>query len=238
MSISSRRTGNLSANVTAYGDLNLAAGGTLTLSGQSLAGGNATLNAGTINLGTLVSGVEFAATEQSGGLPILKTGDPATGQMSLTATGGATTAIGSITADQLLSAVISMPSWARSASTGIRLQRATSHLRCKALISADRSRLATAGTLIVNAASANLANSTLTFGGIALNLSGGVDASGTKLRAVTADGGNGDIIIAATTITTTAATALLAANDLTLTLASLTNAGQLAANNNLTFSIR
>jgi filamentous hemagglutinin len=70
-----------------------------------------------------------------------------------------------------------------------------------------------------------------------LNLSGAVDASDAKLRAVTADGGSGDISIAATTITTTAATALLAANDLTLTLASLTNAGQLAANRDLTFTL-
>ncbi|KAB2721479.1 hypothetical protein F9L02_23245, partial [Brucella intermedia] len=104
-------------------------------------------------------------------------------------------------------------------------------------LSNDRSKLATAGTLIVNAASANLANSTLTFGGIALNLSGSVDASGTKLNAVTTDGGSGDIAINARTITTTAATAILAANDLTLTLASLVNAGQLAANRDLTFTV-
>lgn len=246
-------TGNLSANVTAHGDLNLTAGGTLTLSGQSLTGGNASLTAGTINLGTLVSGVDFAATEQSGGSLILKTGNPATGQMSLAAT------TGSITADQLLSggdltakaqqniSYNSLQSFAAAdlvSATGTisldhdTIARGDIALTLQSLdLSNDRSKLATAGTLIVNAGNANLANSTLTFGGIELNLSGSADASGTKLRAVTADGGSGNISIAATTIATTAATALLAANDLTLTLASLSNAGQLAANRDLAFTL-
>lgn len=246
-------TGNLAANATTQGDLDLTAGGTLTLSGQSLAGGNALLNAGSINLGTLVSGVDFAATEQSGGALILKTGVSGTGKMVLNASNG------SITADQLLSggdltakaqqniSYNSLQSFAaadlNAVMGAISLDRNTVAKGDIALtlqsldLSNDRSKLATAGTLIVNAGNANFANSTLTFGGIALNLSGVVDASGTKLRAVTADGGSGNITIAATTITTTAATALLAANDLTLTLASLTNAAQLAANNNLTFNI-
>ncbi|PRA73863.1 filamentous hemagglutinin, partial [Ochrobactrum sp. MYb29] len=104
-------------------------------------------------------------------------------------------------------------------------------------LSNDRSKLATAGTLIVNAANANLANSTLTFGGIALNLTGSANASNAKIRAVTAQGGSGDITIAATTVVTTAKTAILAAHDLTLTLSSLTNSGQLAANRDLAFKI-
>ena len=246
-------TGNLSANATAHGDLNLTAGGTLTLSGQSLAGGNATLNAGSINLGTLVSGVDFAATEQSGGSLILKTGVSGTGKMALNASSG------SITADQLLSggdltakaqqniSYNSLQSFGAADLNAVlgaisldknTVAKGDITLALQSLdLSNDRSKLATAGTLIVHAASANLANSTLTFGGIALNLTGSADASGTKLRAVTADGGSGNIAIAATTVTTTAATAILAANDLTLTLASLTNSGQLAANNNLTFTL-
>lgn len=246
-------TDNLSANATAHGDLNLTAGGTLTLSGQSLAGGNATLNAGSINLGTLVAGVDFAATEQSGGSLILKTGASGTGKMALKASSG------SITADQLLSggdlkakaqqdiSYNSLQSFGAADLNAVlgaisldknTVAKGDITLALQSLdLSNNRSKLATAGTLIVHAASANLANSTLTFGGIALNLTGSADASGTKLRAVTADGGSGNIAIAATAITTTAATALLAANDLTLTLASLTNSGQLAANNNLTFTL-
>ncbi|KAB2793096.1 hemagglutinin [Brucella anthropi] len=252
-------SGNLSANTIAHGNLNLTAGGTLTLSGQSLAGGNVTLNASAINVGTLVSGVDFAATEQSGGATtaggslILKTGTVSAGQMALGATGG------SITADQLLSGGdlkakaqqnISYSSLQSFASADLNAVLGTISLDKNTVakgnialtlqsldLSNNRSKLATAGTLIVNAASANLANSTLTFGGVALNLSGSANASNAKIRAVTADGGTGNIAITASTVTTTSATALLAANDLTLTLASLSNTGQLAANNNLTFNI-
>lgn len=252
-------SGNLSANTIAHGDLNLTAGGSLTLSGQSLAGGNATLNASAINVGTLVSGVDFAATEQSGGATtaggslILKTGTASAGQMTLGATAG------SINADQLLSGGdlkakaqqnISYSSLQSFASADLNavlgsisldkntVAKGNIALTLQSLdLSNNRSKLATAGTLIVNAASASLANSTLTFGGIALNLSGSANASNAKMRAVTTDGGTGNIAITASTVTTTSATALLAANDLTLTLASLSNTGQLAANNNLTFNI-
>lgn len=251
--------GNLSANVVSRGDLNLTAGGAVTLSGQSLAGGNATINGASLNIGTLVSGVDFASTEQSGGSLILKTGAASAtgvatvGQMTLTA------ASGSLTADQLLSggdlkakaqqniSYNSLQSFAsadlNSVLGAISLDKNTVAKGNIALtlqsldLSNNRSRLATAGNLIVNAAYANLSNATLTFGGIALNLSGSADASNSKIRAVTANGGSGDITINAQTVTTTSATALLAAHDLTLTLASLTNAGQLAANNNLGLKI-
>jgi len=243
----------VTANMTSYGNLSIDAGGLLTLTGQSLVGGNATLNAGAINLATLVSGVDFAATAQSGGSLILRTGAASAGQMFVTARNG------SIIADQLLSgsdlkakaqgdiSYNSLQSFANAdlnaVSGTISLDRNTVAkgnltLTLQSLdLSNDRGKLATAGTLTVNAASANLANSTLTFGGIALNLTGMLDASGTQLRAMTTDGGSGDIAIAATTINTNAATAILAANDLTLTLASLANSGQLAANNDLIFNI-
>lgn len=247
-------TGNLSANAISHGDLRLTAGGSLTLSGQSLAGGNAELTANSMSLGTLASGVDFAATEQSGGSLILRAGNAQPGQMTLTANGG------SIVADQLVSGGDlaaralrditynnSLQSFAgaslRADQGSISLDRNTVArgnitLTLQSLdLSNDRGKLATAGLLTVNAGNANLTNSTLTFGGIALNLSGSADVSGSKLRAVAADGGSGDIAIAAQTITTTSATALLAADDLTLTLASLTNAGQLAANNDLIFNV-
>ncbi|WP_374883597.1 hemagglutinin repeat-containing protein, partial [Brucella rhizosphaerae] len=246
-------TRNLSANVVSRGDLTLTAGGAVTLSGQSLAGGNATINGASLNIGTLVSGVDFAATEQSGGSLILKTGLANAGQMLLNASSG------SIFADQLLSggdlkakaqqnvSYNSLQSFA-SADLNVVLgaisldkntvAKGNIALTLQSLdLSNNRSKLATAGNLIVNAASADLSNSTLIFGGIALNLSGSADAANSKIRAVTADGGSGDITINAQTISTTSATALLAANDLTLTLASLTNPGQLAANRNLTLNI-
>ncbi|WP_408914422.1 hemagglutinin repeat-containing protein [Brucella pseudogrignonensis] len=246
-------TRNLSANVVSRGDLTLTAGGAVTLSGQSLAGGNATINAASLNIGTLVSGVDFAATVQSGGSLILKTGLANAGQMLLNASSG------SIFADQLLSGGdlkakvqqnISYNSLQSFASVDLNavlgaisldkntVAKGNIALTLQSLdLSNNRSRLATAGNLIVNAASADLSNATLTFGGIALNLSGSADASNSKIRAITANGGSGDITINAQTVITTSATALLAARDLTLTLASFTNAAQLAANNNLGLKI-
>ncbi|PRA75689.1 hypothetical protein CQ054_22765, partial [Ochrobactrum sp. MYb29] len=247
-------TGNLSANVVSHGALNLTAGGVVTLSGQSLTGGNATLNAASLNIGTLVSGVDFSATEHSAGSLILKTGVATVAQMLLRA------ATGSIIADQLLSGGdlkakaqqnISYNSLQSFASADLNAVLGSISLDKNAVakgnialtlqsldLSNNRSKLATSGNLIVNAANANLSNSTLTFGGITLNLSGSADASNSKLRAVTANGGSGDIAINAQTVATTSATALLAAHDLTLTLASLANSGQLAANNDLTFKVR
>ena len=244
--------GDVTANTLSYGDLIVNAGGGLVLTAQSLAGGNVTLNADSMKLDTLVSGVDFAATNLAGGSLILKTANPAMGQMSLAASG-------SITANQLISggnltararqdiSYNSLQSFAAADLTSLQgrisldrntVARGNLTLTLNSLdLSNDQGKLATAGTLVVHANDANLANSTLTFGGIALNLAGSVDASGTRLSAVTADGGSGDIAITAQTINTNAATTILAAHDLTLTLASLANAGQLAANNDLVFNV-
>ncbi|WP_192798433.1 hypothetical protein, partial [Brucella intermedia] len=130
------------------------------------------------------------ATAQSGGALILSTSSPDAGAMTLVANGG------SITADQLVSggnltakagldiAYNSLQSFAAATLHAVQGTISLDHetvakgdltLTLNSLdLSNDRSKLATAGTLIVNAASANLANSTLTFGGIALNLSGSV----------------------------------------------------------------
>ncbi|MGU3400492.1 hemagglutinin repeat-containing protein [Brucellaceae bacterium D45D] len=245
--------GNLSANAVSHGNLDLTAGNQLTLLGQSLVAGNANLNAGSITIGSLVSGVDFAATEQAGGSLILNTADASKGQTVLAANAG------SIVADQLISGGnfkataaqnITYNSLQSFAAADLNALQGAISLDQETIAKGDitltlqsfdlsnnRSKIATAGGLIVNAANANLANSTLTFGGLTLNLSGSADISGANVRAVTTDGGSGNIAIAASTVTTTSATALLAANDLTLTLASLTNAGQVAANNNLTFNI-
>ncbi|WP_425349257.1 beta strand repeat-containing protein, partial [Rhizobium leucaenae] len=99
------------------------------------------------------------------------------------------------------------------------------------------SQITGGGTLTVNASSANFSGSNLVFGGLALNLSGGVDLSNAEISTVTNAGGSGDISISAAGLAATAGTSLLAARDLTLNLPSLGNAGQLAAGNNLTFNI-
>ncbi|KAA3497839.1 filamentous hemagglutinin N-terminal domain-containing protein, partial [Rhizobium rhizogenes] len=110
-------------------------------------------------------------------------------------------------------------------------------------LSNNRSRLATAGTLYIDANNINLANTTLTSGGIDLTSSGTTDLTGARLNAVTASStarsvqGPGDIAITAGSLTVNGATNILAAHDLTLSLSQLVNAGQLAAGNDLTLNV-
>ncbi|MGR9222741.1 hemagglutinin repeat-containing protein (plasmid) [Rhizobium leguminosarum] len=243
--------GDVSANVVAHQDMTIVAGGTIDLTGQSLAAGDASLSARDITVDTLVSGLDFAATAASAGTLKLQQ----TGSMSLAATSGSITAGNALLSSGALSAsasqniaynkLQSLSSAALTASGGQisygnptrtagNLTLTTTNID---LSNGRASNIAAGGTLTLNAASANLANSSLTLGGLALNLSGTADLSGARVNAITTAGGSGDIAIDATGLTTTAGTALLAANDLTLTLPSLTNAGQLAAGNHLTFNI-
>ncbi|MGR9201683.1 hemagglutinin repeat-containing protein [Rhizobium leguminosarum] len=244
--------GDVSANVVAHQDMTIVAGGTIDLTGQSLAAGNASLSARDITVDTLVSGLDFAATAASAGTLKLQQ----TGSMSLAATSGSITAGNALLSSGALSAsasqniaynkLQSLSSAALTASGGQisygNPTRTAGNLTLNTtnidLSNGRASNIAAGGTLTLNAASANLANSSLTLGGLALDLSGTADLSGARVNAITTAGGSGDIAIKAAGLTTTAGTALLAANDLTLTLSSsLTNAGQLAAGNDLTFNI-
>ncbi|MGO7898193.1 hemagglutinin repeat-containing protein [Rhizobium ruizarguesonis] len=250
-SVDASAAGDVSANVVAHQDLSIVAGGSIDLTGQSLAAGNASLSARDITVDTLVSGLDFAATSASAGTLKLQQ----TGSMNLAATSGSITAGNALLSSGALSAsasqniayaqLQSLSSAALTASGG-RISygnptRTAGNLTLNTtnidLSNGRASNIAAGGTLTLNAASANLANSSLTLGGLALNLSGTADLSGARVNAITTAGGSGDIAIDATGLTTTAGTALLAANDLTLTLPSLTNAGQLAAGNDLTFNI-
>ncbi|MCJ9696942.1 hemagglutinin repeat-containing protein, partial [Rhizobium sp. PRIMUS64] len=250
-SVDASAAGDVSANVVAHQDMTIVAGGSIDLTGQSLAAGNASLSARDITVDTLVSGLDFAATAASAGTLKLQQ----TGSMSLAAKSGSITAGNALLSSGALSAsasqniaynkLQSLSSAALTASGGQisygnptrtagNLTLTTTNID---LSNGRASNIATGGTLTLNAASANLANSSLTLGGLALDLSGTADLSGARVNAITTAGGSGDIAIKARGLTTTAGTALLAANDLTLTLPSLTNAGQLAAGNDLTFNI-
>ncbi|UTS87459.1 hemagglutinin repeat-containing protein [Rhizobium anhuiense] len=250
-SVDASAAGDVSANVVAHQDMTIVAGGSIDLTGQSLAAGNASLSARDITVDTLVSGLDFAATAASAGTLKLQQ----TGSMSLAATSGSITAGNALLSSGALSAsasqniaynkLQSLASAALTASGGQisygnptrtagNLTLSTTNID---LSNGRASNIAAGGTLTLNAASANLANSSLTLGGLALNLSGTADISGARVNAVTSAGGSGDVAIKAAGLTTTAGTALLAAHDLTLTLPSLTNTGQLAAGHDLTFNI-
>ncbi len=252
-SVTGKATGNLSANVVAHGALTLDAGQLLTLTSQSLSGGDATLTAQSMQIDTLVSGVDFAPTAQAGGALILNTGEGQSGKLTLAATNGAINA-GQLVSARDLHASASQDITYNSLNSFANLSLSSDHgsisidhdtvakgdiaLSLQHLdLSNNRSKLATAGTLTVHATDANLANSTLTFGGVALNLTGSADATNTRLGAVNANGGSGTIAINAASLVTNYTTTILAAKDLTLNLGTLTNSGQLAAQNDLAFNI-
>jgi filamentous hemagglutinin len=243
-------SGNVSANVVAHGDMTITAGGAIDLSGQSLAAGDTTLGAQSMTVDTLVSGLDFAATAASAsGQLMLQTGST----MTLNASAGSVSAnvllsggdiaaaatqnIGYTSLQSLGDTTISAPgniSYNNATRIGGNLTIDTGAFD---LSSSTGSLLAVGGALAVDASSANLAGSSLTLGGLTLNVSGNADVTNAKINAVTNAGGSGDIAISGANISTNASTAVLASHDLSLTLSSLTNSGQIAAGNNLTFNI-
>ncbi len=244
-------SGAISAgSLISFNNTMLSAGADIAITGDLLSGGKLTARARSLALGKVVSGVDFEASSAAAGGPLVMKGG--VGSAKLEATGG------SVSADQIVSdgdltvhaqkniSYDSLQSFAKAelgADQGaISLDHKTVAkgditLSLQSLdLSGNRGKIATSGTLIVNADSANLSSSTLTFGGVALNLSGSANMAGTTLRTLSSDGGTGNIAVKAQTVSTTAFTSLLAANDMTLTLASLANAGQMAAGRDLTLT--
>lgn len=250
-SITANASNNVSANAIAHRDLTITAGNAITLTGQSLASRNANLSARSMTIDTLVSGVDFAATNAAAGGSLML---QRSGTMTLAASNGsinansllsggnlaasATQNIGYSSLQSLGNTTLTAPGSIAYTSTTRVGGNLTLNTGALDLSGARGSKIVGGGTLIVNASSANLSGSNLVFGGLALNLSGAADLSNAQVSTVTNAGGSGDIAIsAAGGLTTNANTELLAAHDLTLTLPSLGNSGQLAAANNVTFNI-
>ncbi|WP_261334009.1 hemagglutinin repeat-containing protein [Rhizobium leguminosarum] len=245
-------SGSISAaSLVSGNDLTLSAGADIGISGDILAQGNVTATGRSISAATLVAGLDLAATAQSANGTLML---QQAGSMSLTATNGSITAGNAMLSSGALSATAtqniaygqlqSLSSAALTASGQISYGNPTSATDNLTLTTTNidlsngaASNITAGGTLTLNANSANLSNNSLTLGGLALNLSGTADLSGATINAVTSAGGSGDIAINAGGLSTSGSTALLAAHDLTLTLPSLTNAGQLAAGNDLTLKI-
>ncbi|PDT32871.1 hemagglutinin [Rhizobium sp. M10] len=239
------------ASLVSGKNLTLSAGADIGISGDVLAQGDVTASGGSIAAATVASGVDFAATAQSanGTLVLQQAGD-----MSLTATNGSIVVGDALLSSGNLSATASqniaynklqsLGSAALTAAGQISYGNPTSTTGNLAFTTTNvdlsngaAGNIAVGGTLTFNADSADLSNSSLTLGGFALNLTGTADLSGAKINAITDAGGSGDIVINADGLSTSAGTALLADDDLTLTLLSLTNAGQLAAGDDLTLNI-
>ncbi|WP_246622855.1 hemagglutinin repeat-containing protein [Rhizobium laguerreae] len=239
------------ASLVSGNDLTLSAGADIGISGDILAQGNITATGRSISAATVASGLDLAATAQSANGTLML---QQAGSMSLTATNGSITAGNALLSSGALSATAtqniayiklqSLSSAALTASGQISYGNPTSATDNLTLTTTNidlsngaASNITAGGTLTLNANSANLSNNSLTLGGLALNLSGTADLSGATINAVTSAGGSGDIAINAGGLSTSASTALLAADDLTLTLPSLANAGQLAAGDDLTLNI-
>ncbi|WP_027665580.1 hemagglutinin repeat-containing protein [Rhizobium leguminosarum] len=245
-------SGSISAaSLVSGNDLTLSAGADIGISGDILAQGNITATGRSISAASVAAGLDLAATAQSANGTLML---QQAGSMSLTATNGSITAGNALLSSGALSATAtqniaygqlqSLSSAALTASGQISYGNPTSTTGNLTLTTTNidlsngaAGNIAAGGTLTLNADSANLSNNSLTLGGLALNLSGTADLSGATINAVTNAGGSGDIDINAGGLSTTASTALLAADDLTLTLPSLINAGQLAAGDDLTLNI-
>ncbi|MGO7611092.1 hemagglutinin repeat-containing protein [Rhizobium ruizarguesonis] len=239
------------ASLVSGNNLTLSAGADIAISGDVLAEGDVTASGRSIAAATIASGVDLAATAQSANAALmLHQAD----DMSLTATNGSITVSNALMSSGDLSAdasqnlaytkLQSLGSAGLSAAGQISYGNPTSakgNLTLTTttidLSNGGAGNIAAGGTLTLNADSANLSNNSITLGGLTLNLSDAADLSGTRINAVTNAGGSGDIDINASSLSTTVGTALLAANNLTLTLPSLTNAGQLAAGHDLTLNI-
>ncbi|CUX54353.1 Filamentous hemagglutinin [Agrobacterium deltaense Zutra 3/1] len=250
---------DVAGTLGASGALNLLADGRIALADASAAGPVSLWSgAGSIAIsGTAQSGAAMSLTAASGAITagsLLSKGDLALlsgldlgisglvlAEENLQASAGGNIRYGSLEANGNVSlssagGVISLDK--RTAAGGdIRIRQQHADL------SNNRSGLATSGTLYIDANHINLANSTLTFGGIDLTSSGVTDLTGTRLNAVASNSTSrsaqvpGDIAIAADSLVANGATNLLAARNLTLTLPQLVNAGQLAAGNDLTFNV-
>jgi len=250
---------DVAGTIGASGAVNLLADGRIALADASAAGPVSLWSgAGSIAIGgTAQSGKAMSLTAASGAIAagsLLSKGDLALlsgldlgisglvlAEGNLQASAGGNIHYDSMEAngDILLSSTHGVISFDKRTAAGgdIRIGQQNANL------SNNRSRLATSGTLYIDANNINLTNSTLTSGGIDLISSGTTDLTGARLNAVTVSStarsvqGSGDIAIQAGSLTANDATNILAAHDLTLSLSQLANAGQLAAGNDLTLNI-
>ncbi|WP_244616989.1 MULTISPECIES: hemagglutinin repeat-containing protein [unclassified Rhizobium] len=247
--------GNITpVNVIAHQNLTMTAGGTIALAGQSMAADSVNLQGQSISVASLVSGVDFAATRASStGALMLKQGNAQSRTMTLTATNGDITASNALLSGGNLSATTSggisyalLQSLANASLsapgtiTYTNNSNVTGNLTINTgtidLSGTRGAKLAVGGTLSITATSANLTGSSLVLGGLALDLSGQADLTGAAVKTAMNAGGSGDIAITAGSLAISDTTTLLAAHDLTLTLPTLSNSGQIAAANNLTIN--
>ncbi|WP_443216773.1 hemagglutinin repeat-containing protein [Rhizobium sp. Root1203] len=240
---------DISANAISHKSLKLDAGNVITLTGQSLAASDVSVQANQLNIDTLISGVDFDATTLSSSGSIVVGTD---GTLLLVATQGSIAARSLFSAGDLSAHASqditydSLQSYADAnlaADLGIisleNITRAAGDISVAERVvdlSDGQSGISTAGTLRIKANSANFSGSTLTFGGLDITVGGTANVKDATLNATSSSGGSGDLLISATTLAANMSTNLRAAGDLDLTLPFFTNSGELAAGHDVTIT--
>ncbi|CDO46871.1 filamentous hemagglutinin [Bartonella henselae] len=104
-------------------------------------------------------------------------------------------------------------------------------------LSKNCSHIYTLQTLYLKGDHIDVSGSELTYGGLDFQSTNALDIQHARLQSVTDKGGSGDIIFRAPGIMTDKETSVLAARDFTIKTGKLHNSGQLAAGQNLAFSV-
>ncbi|WP_345117184.1 hemagglutinin repeat-containing protein, partial [Bartonella jaculi] len=234
----------------AYGNANIE-GGAVDFA-SLMTGGDAVFNVGSLDAGTVMTGLDFVGSQVS---PANPTGDLVfydKGSLSITAQKGIKVghiisggnidlfAGNDIYYDQVIgygSATLTSVSGeisvenVLSAEGDVRLTANTLDL------SNNRSHIYTPQTLFLNADNIYVSGSTLTYGGLDFNSTNALEIHHARLQAITDGGGTGDILFVAPGVMADEATSVLAARDFRIKTGELQNSGQLAAGQNLAFSV-
>jgi filamentous hemagglutinin len=249
LTIEAIRGSIIATSLLSYDNISLTAGSSLSMAGNVTAAGAIDARASTITANAILSGVDLAATARSASDVVLSSA----GDLKLVATDGSITATDVMSAGDVTAVAnqdLSYQSLQSKAAAALSVTRGTISLDKTTRAAGDisvsatsidlsngRSGIATSGTLSIYANSADFSGSTLTFGGLSANLTGTADLTDARVNTVAKAGGTGDLSIAASAVTLSGSSALLAEHDLNLTLGNLSNAGQIAANNDLNVSV-
>ncbi|VEJ46173.1 Hemolysin precursor [Bartonella vinsonii] len=236
--------------VLAYGKANIE-GGAVDFA-SLMTGGDAVLTVGSLDAGTLMTGLDFVSSQVSPSNPSGALVFYDKGSLSITAQRGIKVehiisggnidlfAGDDIYYDQVIGYGTATLT---SVSGGISVENVLSakgdvRLTANTLdLSNDRSHIYTPQTLFLNADHIYVSGSTLIYGGLDFNSTNVLDIHHARLQAITTEGGTGDILFVAPGVMVDETTSVLAARDFVIKTGRLENSGQLAAGQDLAFSV-
>ncbi|WP_273783986.1 hemagglutinin repeat-containing protein, partial [Bartonella sp. AU15XJBT] len=234
----------------AYGRVDID-GGAVDFS-SLMAGGDAVLKGGSLNAGTLMTGLDFVRSQVSPWNPSGALVFYDKGSLSITAQRGIK--VGHIISgenidlfagnDIYYNQIIGYGTAAlTSVSGGISVENVLSVLGDMRLtaprldLSNNRSHIYTPQTLYLKGDHIDVSGSELTYGGLDFNSTNVLDIHHARLQAVIDQGGSGNILFVAPGVLVDETTSVLAARDFAIKTGELHNSGQLAAGQNLAFSV-